>query len=185
MRALSASERAIAWRIHQVAYVENFKPPAVVELLRRADEADRALLDQVQERQALVAVVLCDRDDESEVRLDHLLLGVEIAALDPLGEADFLLRRQQPSLPDVLHEQLKRIGGHFRLEIKRRPRVPPAAPVGRGLGLEARCGGWVDFLDQLDFIAFEQPVQLLHVGFLQTEAGRGGLDLAVREHSDL
>ena len=37
---------------------------AVVELLRRADEPDRALLDQVEEGQALVAVVLRDRDDE-------------------------------------------------------------------------------------------------------------------------
>src|SRR4051794_20606994 len=46
---------------------------AVVELLRRADEAERSLLDQVQERQALVAVVLGDRDDEPEIRLDHLL----------------------------------------------------------------------------------------------------------------
>jgi hypothetical protein len=38
---------------------------AVVELLRRADEAERPLLDQVEERQALVAVVLGDRDDEA------------------------------------------------------------------------------------------------------------------------
>ena len=66
---------------------------AVVELLRRADEAERALLDQVEERQALVAVVLGDRDDEAQVRLDHLLLRVEVAALDALGELDLLLRR--------------------------------------------------------------------------------------------
>ena len=55
---------------------------AVVELLRRADEAERPLLDQVEERQALVAVVLRDRDDEPQVGLDHLLLRVEVAALD-------------------------------------------------------------------------------------------------------
>src|SRR4051794_27072725 len=47
---------------------------AVVELLRRANQPERALLDQVEEGQALVAVVLCDRDDQSQVRLDHLLL---------------------------------------------------------------------------------------------------------------
>src|SRR3954451_13590548 len=41
---------------------------AVVELLGRADEAERPLLDQVEERQALVAVVLGDRDDEAQVR---------------------------------------------------------------------------------------------------------------------
>src|SRR4029079_6330382 len=59
-------------------------PP--VELLDRADEAERALLDQVEERKALVAVVLRDRDDEAEVRLAHALLGARIAALDPLRE---------------------------------------------------------------------------------------------------
>src|SRR5688500_15718385 len=59
---------------------------AVVELLRGADEAERALLDQVQEGQPLVAVVLGDRDDQAQVRLDHLLLRVEVAALDALRQ---------------------------------------------------------------------------------------------------
>src|SRR3954467_9817393 len=54
---------------------------AVVELLRRARQAERALLDQVQEREALVAVVLGDRDPQTQVGLDHLLRGVEVAAL--------------------------------------------------------------------------------------------------------
>src|SRR5581483_57682 len=79
---------------------------AVVELLRGADQAERPLLDQVEERQALVAVVLGDRDDESQVGLDHLLLGVEVATLDALGQVDLLLRGQQADLADVLEEQL-------------------------------------------------------------------------------
>ena len=40
---------------------------AVVELLRGADEPERALLDQVEEWEALVAVVLGDRDDQAQV----------------------------------------------------------------------------------------------------------------------
>ena len=40
-------------------------PP--VELLDSADQAERSLLDQVEEGQPLVAVVLRDRDDESQV----------------------------------------------------------------------------------------------------------------------
>src|SRR4051794_12786903 len=63
---------------------------AVVELLGSANEADRPLLDQVEERQALVAVSLRDRDDEAQVRLDHLLLRRVVAALDPLRELDLL-----------------------------------------------------------------------------------------------
>src|SRR5438270_6255488 len=59
---------------------------AVVELLRGANEADRALLDQIEEGQALVSVLLGDRDDEAEIRLDHLLLCAVVAALDPLRE---------------------------------------------------------------------------------------------------
>ena len=66
---------------------------APVELLDGADQAERALLDQVEERQALVAVVLGDRDDEAEVRLDHPLLRLRVAALDLLRELDLLRRR--------------------------------------------------------------------------------------------
>src|SRR4051794_31197911 len=90
---------------------------AVVELLRRANETERPLLDQVQERQALVAVVLRDGDDEPQVGLDHLLLGVQIPAFDAAGEVDLFLSREQPDLADVLQEQLKGIGGHVRLEV--------------------------------------------------------------------
>src|SRR3712207_7141567 len=49
----------------------------VVELLDRADEAERPLLDQVEEREAPAEVRLRDRDDEAEVRLDHLRLRAQ------------------------------------------------------------------------------------------------------------
>src|SRR5207244_5522779 len=48
-------------------------PP--VELLDRAVEAERALLDQVQEGDAESAVALRDRDHQAQVRLDHPALG--------------------------------------------------------------------------------------------------------------
>ncbi len=44
---------------------------APVELLDGAVQAERALLDQVEERHAEAAVALGDRDDEAQVRLDH------------------------------------------------------------------------------------------------------------------
>src|SRR3989337_1209562 len=80
----------------------------------RPDEAQRALLDQVEERQPLIAVVLRDRDDQPQVGLDHLLLRVEVAALDPAREVDLLLGGEQADLADVLQEQLKGVGGHVR-----------------------------------------------------------------------
>ncbi len=56
--------------------------------------------------------------------------------------------------------------------------------VGRALDVQARRSGWVDFLDQLDFSPLEEAVQLLDVGFVEAELGRGGRDLGVREHAD-
>ena len=158
---------------------------AVVELLGRAHEPERALLDQVEEGQALVAVVLGDRDDQAQVRLDHLLLGVEVAALDPLGEVDLLLRGQQADLADVLEEQLQRVGRHVRLEVERRLRLAPAALVGRALDLGTSRGRRVDVLDQLDLGALEEAVELLEVGLVHVELGDRALDLGVAEHADL
>jgi hypothetical protein len=73
---------------------------AVVELLDGADEAQRTLLDQVQERQAAAEVALGDRDDQPQVGLDHRLLGGHVAALDALGERHLLLGGQQRDAAD-------------------------------------------------------------------------------------
>ena len=66
-------------------------------------------LDQVEERQPLVAIPLGDRDDEAEVRLDHLLLRDVVTPLDAFRQLDFLCRRQQVDLANVVQERLKRI----------------------------------------------------------------------------
>ena len=83
---------------------------SVVELLCGADETDRPLLNEIEERKALVSVVLGDRDDESKVRLDHVLLGFVVAALDALGELHLLRGREERYPADVLQEDLERIG---------------------------------------------------------------------------
>src|SRR5947209_241187 len=158
---------------------------AVVELLRRAHEAERALLDEVQERQPLVAVVLGDGDDEPEVRLDHLLLGIEVAALDALAGVDLLLRGEESDLADVLEEQLKRVGRHVRPQIQRRLLGAAAALVRRALDLVAGSGGRVDVLDQLDLLRLEELPQLLEVGLVEVELARGLRDLGVREDAEL
>ena len=160
------------------------EPLAVVELLRRADKTDRALLDQVEKRQPLVAVVLRDRDDQPQVRLDHLLFRVQLPALDPLGEIDLLLGAQQPHLADALHQQLKGIGGHVGLEVKRGLGLAPTALVGDTVHLRRRVRG-IDLFDELDLGPLEEAVQLLDVGLVEVELGRGGLDLGVCEHAEL
>ena len=54
---------------------------AVLELVDRLHQADIAFLDQVEELQAAVGVFLGDGDDEAQVRLHHLLLGLARLAL--------------------------------------------------------------------------------------------------------
>src|SRR3712207_8063729 len=60
---------------------------------------------EVQERERAVAlavapVALGDVHDEAQVRLDHVLLGVEVPALDALGELDLLAGGEERHLPD-------------------------------------------------------------------------------------
>ena len=101
---------------------------AVVELLDRAHEADRALLDQVQQRHpgVLALEALGEVDDEAQVGLDHAVLGLEVAALDAASELELLGGGQQPRAGDALEEDSeavaelaafvgrRRSGGHAR-----------------------------------------------------------------------
>src|SRR5499427_638609 len=54
---------------------------AILELIDRLHQPDIAFLDQVEELQAAVGVFLGDGDDEAQVRLHHLLLGLTRLAL--------------------------------------------------------------------------------------------------------
>src|SRR5918996_1349439 len=82
-----------------------------VELLDRAVEPERSLLDEVEEGDAEAAVALGDGHDEAEVRLDHRPLGDGVAPLDALRERDLLRRRQQLVATDVGEEELQAVGG--------------------------------------------------------------------------
>src|SRR4029079_17459639 len=85
--------------------------PPPIELLHGPVEAESPLLDQVQERDAEAPVALGDGDDETEVRLDHLPLGDEIALLDLLGERDLFKGGQKLVLADVREEKLQAVAG--------------------------------------------------------------------------
>jgi hypothetical protein len=128
VRPLSAIARATAWRIH------------------------RPLLDQVEERQPLVAVALRDRDDETQVCLDHRLLRGVLAALDPLRQFDFLRGGEQRDAPDVLQEELQRVSGD----------------LGLGLKLELRLLLFVRMHD-LDLRLVQRRVELVHLARVEVE----------------
>jgi hypothetical protein len=61
------------------------------------------------ERQTLPAVAAGDMDHKPQVRSDHPILRVEVAALDALGELDLLCGREQRILRGLLEEQLQRL----------------------------------------------------------------------------
>src|SRR5262245_29886993 len=81
-----------------------------VELLDGAVQPERALLNQVEEGNAEAAITLCDRDDEPQVRLDHLPLRDRVAALDALRQRDLLGCSQQLVLADIREEELQAVG---------------------------------------------------------------------------
>ena len=130
----------------------------MVELLGGPNEPDRPLLDQIQEREALVPVALRDRDDEAEVGLDHRLLRSVVAALDALCQLDLLRRGQEVDLADVLEEELERLGRDLPL-------------LGHRLGLILFLGRG---FDELDLQLVEAAVELV-------ELRRVDLDLLERD----
>jgi hypothetical protein len=91
VRALSAIARVTAWRIHQV-----------------------------EEREAAPEVALRDRDDEAEVRLDHVLLRRHVAPLDELRERHLLVGRQERNLPDLAEVEAQRVERRLDREIELR-----------------------------------------------------------------
>src|SRR5574343_1891692 len=53
-----------------------------IELLQRMDQAEIALLDQVEQGNAAVQVMLGNIHDQPQIVLDHALTGCEIAGAD-------------------------------------------------------------------------------------------------------
>ena len=76
--------------------------PVGAELPRGVEQPDIALLDQVEQGQAAPQVPPCDADDEPEVGLDQLALGLDVALLHPAGEGLLLLAGEELDLGDVL-----------------------------------------------------------------------------------
>src|SRR5262249_18726119 len=85
-----------------------------VELLDGPDEPDDPFLDQVEQRDPVALVLLRDRDDEAEVRVDHQVLRGFVAALDPLRELDLLLGSEELVAPRLVEEELQRVGRRGR-----------------------------------------------------------------------
>ena len=150
---------------------------AIVELLHRAYEAERAFLDEVEEGEPAPEVGLGDRDDEAEVRLDHLRLRAHVAALDALGEVDLLICGQERNLADLSQVEAKRVERGLDGEVE----------LGPGLLLLGECRLLVrrrlvlDTLDQLDAVVDEVRVEVLDLLLGEVDFLQPGDDLVVGE----
>ena len=87
---------------------------------------------------------------------------------------------QQPHLPDVLQEELQRVGRHVRPQVDLALRLAPAlAGVGRfdlWLGLTS-----LKVFDQLYLGLLEEPVELLDIGLVQVNLRDCVGDFVIRE----
>ena len=81
----------------------------VVELLDRPDQAEVALLDQVEQGHAGLRVVTRDRHHEPEVALDQLPLRRLVALVLEACELPLLRRREQAAVTDLAHVELERV----------------------------------------------------------------------------
>src|SRR4029078_13538352 len=78
----------------------------MVELLHRAHQPDRALLDQIQQRHAgvLALEALGQVDDEPQIGFDHPILGIQIAAFDSATQLELLGRGEETRASDALEK---------------------------------------------------------------------------------
>jgi hypothetical protein len=153
---------------------------AIVELLDRADQTERAFLDQVEEAEPAAEVGLGDRDHQPEVRLDHLRLRRHVAALDALGEIDLLVGRQQRDLADLAQVEPQRVERRLDAQVELRALLF----FRRGELLVRRMLVRLA-LQQLDPVVDEVRIEIFDLLFRELDVFEPGRDLVVVENAFL
>jgi len=122
---------------------DELDPLGLVELPRRADEADVSLVDEVGQRHALVLVLLGHRHHEAQVAAHQRFQRVAVAFADSPREPRFLVAVDQRIRADLAQVLVQRLGfgGDLLGGAERHWR----APVQRNAGTAWR--GWVRNLE--------------------------------------
>ena len=154
----------------------------VVELLDGADQAERTLLDEVQERQAAAEVALGDRDDQPQVGLDHVLLGGHVAALDALGERHLLVGGEQVHPPDRAQVEPQRVEARLDGQVDLRPSSARSGPSSAA-ATPARSarGGLAVLRHDLHAVLHQVRVQLRDLLLRDLDLLETGRDLLERQ----
>ena len=117
----------------------------------------------------MALVLLRDRNDEAEVRVDHQILRLLVAALDALRELDLLRGGEQLVAAGLVQEELQGVGGgdgEVAVHVRAPDRVGTRAVVGQ--------------VDAALLELLEEPGRLVfvEVGLLQELADRGEIEAA-------
>ena len=141
-----------------------FEALGVIELIHRLDQAQVALLDQIQELHAAAHIPLGNRDHQTQVGLAQALLGalaLGAALLNVLGQLDLLIAGQQGHPADFLQVDLHgvidghAVGRQAALEL-----LHALLSEGKVLGVVLRL---VHHFNAVAFQRLVQLVDLLHV----------------------
>ena len=135
----------------------------MVELFHCLDQAQVALLNQIQKLHAAAHIALGDGDDQTEVGLGQALLGtlaLFAALLDVESQLDFLVRGQQRHTADLLEVDLDRVVDGNALRRKGILKIIHAL-LGQVGGIRSRFVRLV--VDDLDAVAFQRLVQFLQL----------------------
>ena len=84
-----------------------------IEFLHRAEEADVAFLNQVEERESAADVFFGDTDNETKVGFGKLLLGSRVALADAASELDFLATIDERDATDLGEIHADGVIGNF------------------------------------------------------------------------
>src|SRR5215475_9703130 len=140
---------------------------AILEFVDRLHQADIAFLNQVEELQAAVGVFLGDGDDQAQVRLHHLLLGLARLALALLHHLHDLAELADLE-PGLAREHLNLVAVLLDLLLVPRDEALPASRAQLGYPVEpARIElGALVVLEKIlarDAVAFGEPHQAAFV----------------------
>ena len=103
----------------------------------------------------MALVAACELDHQPQVGVDQTLLGVEVAALDPLRELDLLLAGEQGVAARLVIEELEAVGG-----LETRSSAPRRGARSRGFGRRAGRAGPLTRCADLRRLAYGSLISL-------------------------
>ena len=75
---------------------------AVIEFFDRFDQTEVAFLNKIEEQHAAADISLCNRNNQTQVRLRQLVFGLRVAFRHSLGDLDLFRRAEQRHFADLL-----------------------------------------------------------------------------------